>query len=77
MTDIDALLDRRLADGEITVDDADTVRDFAAFLTTPSSRCLICLTDDTEDALWRTHVRLGRVFICRSCKPTTEETPAP
>ena len=62
-----------------SVDDADTIRDFAAFLTDPSSRCLICLTDDTEGASWRTHRKLGRVFICRACVPApdNEETSAP
>lgn len=71
MTDLDELLEQRQADGEITVEDADTIRDFAAFLTDPSTRCVICLTDDATDASWRTHKRLGRIFLCRSCTPNS------
>lgn len=71
VSDLDETLERRLADGSITVEDADAIRDFAAFLTDPSSRCAICLTDDSQGASWRTHQRLGRVFICRTCTPTS------
>lgn len=66
-TDLDGQLERAQADGRITTEDADTVRDFAAFLTDPTSRCGICLGDDLEGATWKHTERLGRFPICRTC----------
>jgi len=63
----DAALDRAQADGRISVEDADTIRDFGAFLADPSSRCAICLTDDLDGATWKRHDRLGRFPICQTC----------
>jgi hypothetical protein len=62
----DASLDRALRNVE-SVEDQQAIRDFAAFLASPASRCMICLTDDAEGATWKTHPRLGRGFICRTC----------
>lgn len=73
MSDFDAKLERAQADGRLSIEDADTIRDFAAFLTDSTSRCAICLTDDQEGATWKRHHRHPerRIFICRTCQPPT------
>lgn len=75
MSDFDIDLERAQADGRVSVEDADAIRDFAAFLTDSTSRCAICLSDDTEGALWKQHpTKDMRIFICRTCRPAAAVT---
>lgn len=47
------------------------VKAFIDFLTTPASRCIVCLVEGAEVDVkyWRDHPRLGRVFVCDRCAP--------